>query len=64
MSGFFTGLVTILAMLTFFGIVWWAWSSKRKKDNDKASMLPFDLPDEYDDQQSDKATKRTGDLDE
>lgn len=37
---------TILAMLAFFGIVWWAFSSKRKKANDEAAHIPFDLPDE------------------
>lgn len=37
---------TVLAMLVFFGIVWWAFSSKRKKANDEAANLPFDLPDE------------------
>jgi cytochrome c oxidase cbb3-type subunit 4 len=37
---------TILAMVLFFGIVWWAFSSKRKKANEDAANLPFDLPDE------------------
>jgi len=37
---------TVLAMLAFFGIVWWAFSSGRKKDNEQAANLPFDLPDE------------------
>lgn len=39
-------IATILAMLVFFGIVWWAFSSRRKKANDEAAQLPFDLPDE------------------
>lgn len=37
---------TVLAMIVFFGIVWWAFSSKRKKANEEAANLPFDLPDE------------------
>ena len=37
---------TILAMVLFFGIVWWAFSSRRKKANDEAAHIPFDLPDE------------------
>jgi cytochrome c oxidase cbb3-type subunit 4 len=37
---------TVLAMVLFFGIVWWAFSSKRKKANEEAANLPFDLPDE------------------
>ncbi len=37
---------TILAFVTFLGIVFWAFSRGRKKDNDQAAMLPFALPDE------------------
>jgi len=37
---------TVLAMIVFFGIVWWAFSAKRKQANDEAANLPFDLPDE------------------
>lgn len=36
----------VLAMAVFFGIVWWAFSSKRKAANEEAANLPFDLPDE------------------
>ena len=36
----------VLAMAVFFGIVWWAFSSGRKKANEEAANLPFDLPDE------------------
>ncbi len=36
------GLSTLLLMLTFIGIVLWAWSSKRKKDFDEAARLPLD----------------------
>ena len=39
-------VATILAMLTFLGIVWWAYSSGRTQANHDASMLPFNLPDE------------------
>lgn len=37
---------TVLAMAVFFGIVWWAFSSRRKQANDEAANLPFELPDE------------------
>jgi cytochrome c oxidase cbb3-type subunit 4 len=37
---------TVLAMALFFGIVWWAFSAKRKQANDEAANLPFELPDE------------------
>ena len=48
-------LATVLAMLTFFGIVWWAWSSGRKQANREAAMLPFALPDEGPDAASTQA---------
>jgi cytochrome c oxidase cbb3-type subunit 4 len=38
---------TILGLVFFVGIVWWAWSAKRKAANDESANLPFDLPDEY-----------------
>lgn len=40
-------VVTALAMVTFIGIVWWAWSSHRAEANRKSAELPFDLPEEY-----------------
>ncbi|MFA5663221.1 cbb3-type cytochrome oxidase subunit 3 [Castellaniella sp.] len=47
MSPVLIGIGTVLAMATFIGIVWWAWSGRRAKDNEQAANLPFDLPDEY-----------------
>lgn len=46
MVGILNGIVTALALITFLGIVVWAWSKGRAKANYDASMLPFDLPDE------------------
>lgn len=46
MVGILTGIVTALALVTFLGIVFWAWSKGRSKANYDSSMLPFDLPDE------------------
>ena len=37
---------TVLAMVTFFGIIWWAFSKGRQQANHEAAMLPFALPDE------------------
>ena len=34
-------IVTVLCMLTFIGIVVWAYSARRKSDFDEAAMLPF-----------------------
>ncbi len=35
-------ITTVAALLVFLGIVWWAWSKKRKSDFDEAARLPFD----------------------
>lgn len=43
---YMNAVVTILAVVVFFGIVWWAFSPHRKKANDEAAHIPFDLPDE------------------
>src|SRR3546814_11462516 len=44
--GILNGIVTFIALVTFIGIVWWAYSRGRSKANADASMLPFALPDE------------------
>ncbi|MDO5679636.1 MAG: cbb3-type cytochrome c oxidase subunit 3 [Pelistega sp.] len=46
--GILHGLMTIIGMAFFFGIVWWAWSKGRAKANEEAANLPFSLPDEED----------------
>lgn len=46
MLGIVNGIMTIVAMLTFLGIVWWAFSRGRNDANDEASLLPFAVPDE------------------
>jgi cytochrome c oxidase cbb3-type subunit 4 len=33
--------VTVVSLLTFVGIVIWAWSRHKKADFDEAAMLPF-----------------------
>lgn len=35
---------TLLLILTFIGIGWWAYSRKRKADFDAAANLPFNEP--------------------
>jgi len=39
---FFQSIWTIVVMVTFLGIVVWAYSGKRKADFDEAARLPFD----------------------
>jgi cytochrome c oxidase cbb3-type subunit 4 len=34
-------LITVLSFATFIGIVWWAYSGKRKQSFDEAALLPF-----------------------
>ncbi len=40
------GVMTLLSIVTFLGIVVWAWSRHRDKDNEAAAQLPFAVPDE------------------
>ncbi len=40
------GVVTIISIITFLGIIAWAWSGHRVKDNAEAASLPFAVPDE------------------
>jgi cytochrome c oxidase cbb3-type subunit 4 len=46
MLAYLNAIATVLAMVTFFGIIWWAFSKGRKKANEEAANLPFVLPDE------------------
>ena len=41
-QGTLQGIGTILAMLAFAGIVWWAFSKHKTKDFDEAANLPFE----------------------
>jgi len=38
---------TLIGIIFFVGIVWWAWSPKRRLENEASAELPFDLPDEF-----------------
>jgi cytochrome c oxidase cbb3-type subunit 4 len=35
-------LFTVLAFIAFVGIVWWAYSDRRKLTYDEAALLPLD----------------------
>jgi cytochrome c oxidase cbb3-type subunit 4 len=39
--GTIRGLVTLLLMLAFIGLVVWAYSKRRKKDFDEMAQMPF-----------------------
>ncbi|MBA4266609.1 MAG: CcoQ/FixQ family Cbb3-type cytochrome c oxidase assembly chaperone [Comamonadaceae bacterium] len=34
-------IVTVVSLITFVGIVVWAWSKRNKADFDEAARLPF-----------------------
>ena len=35
-------ITTVLAMVVFLGIVFWAWSKRRSADFEQAANLPFE----------------------
>ena len=41
---FLRSLFTVLVFVTFIGIVFWAWSGKRKQAFEEAANLPFVEP--------------------
>jgi len=44
--GMIMSLWTVIAMVFFVGIVFWAWSGRRKKTFDEASRIPLENDDE------------------
>lgn len=42
LQGTIGGIGTILAMVAFLAVCWWAFSKHKKKDFDEAARLPFD----------------------
>ncbi len=57
------GIATLVALLTFIGIVWWAYSRGRSKANRDASMLPFAQPDEAEQAAREQAEEEAGEAD-
>ncbi|MDT8992261.1 cbb3-type cytochrome c oxidase subunit 3 [Curvibacter sp. APW13] len=35
-------ITTVVGLVVFVGIVWWAWSSKRSSEFSEAENLPFE----------------------
>jgi len=35
-------IATVVSLITFIGIVWWAWSKRRSDDFKEAANLPFE----------------------
>jgi cytochrome c oxidase cbb3-type subunit 4 len=44
---YLSAVSTVLGLIVFLGIIWWAWSAKRQPANQESAELPFDLPDEF-----------------
>jgi cytochrome c oxidase cbb3-type subunit 4 len=40
-QGTLQGIGTILAIVAFLGVCWWAFSGHKKKDFEEAAQLPF-----------------------
>lgn len=51
----FRGIITISLIVTFVGLIFWAYSARRKHDFEEAANLPFA------DEESDKRTLNSGD---
>ncbi|MGO4331540.1 cbb3-type cytochrome oxidase subunit 3 [Cupriavidus sp. 2TAF22] len=41
-----TAFSTVVSMIAFLAICWWAWSAGRQPANAESALLPFALPDE------------------
>ena len=41
-----SSVFTVLSFVLFIGIVWWAWSSRRRAEFAAAANAPFALPDD------------------
>jgi len=37
----YRSIVTVVSLVLFLGIVWWAWSKRNKAQFDEAAQLPF-----------------------
>lgn len=45
-SGMISGIVTVVFIVVFIGIVWWAYSAGNKQGFDDAANLPFEEEEE------------------
>ncbi|HLD08863.1 MAG TPA: cbb3-type cytochrome c oxidase subunit 3 [Methylophilaceae bacterium] len=56
-TAYLSATSSVMGLLVFIGIVWWAWSGSRKKANEESANLPFELPDEFNTQPKKKSNK-------
>ena len=55
-------IMTVITFITFVGIVFWAWSRKRKSAFDAAANAPFALPDDAEGPDTNAVAARGGRL--
>ena len=53
-SGTLSGIVTVVCLATFIGIVWWAFSTRNKQRFEEDARLPFEDDDDRPAKQGDK----------
>jgi cytochrome c oxidase cbb3-type subunit 4 len=53
-SGTVSGIITVVFMVVFVGIVWWAFGKRNKQRFEDAGKLPFAEDDDRNAQQGDK----------
>jgi len=46
-TAYLSAFSTVIGLVFFVGIVWWAWSPGRREANEESAELPFDLTDEF-----------------
>jgi cytochrome c oxidase cbb3-type subunit 4 len=59
-STFLHSIMTLITFITFIGIVFWAYSRKRKPEFDEAANMPFALPDDAEGPQAGAGSARGG----
>ncbi len=60
-TGTFRGLITLILIVAFIGIFFWAYSKRRKPDFDEAANLPFADDDEQPTRDKHASTKHEAD---
>jgi cytochrome c oxidase cbb3-type subunit 4 len=46
-AAYLSATSSVVGLLLFIGIIWWAWSAPRQAANEESANLPFELPDEF-----------------
>jgi cytochrome c oxidase cbb3-type subunit 4 len=59
-STFLHSIMTVVTFITFIGIVFWAYSRKRKSAFEEAANAPFALPDDAEGPETNASAARGG----